>query len=83
MTGPERERLRRLIDARRRELLADECRRGCVGCGCHLDLRTPGCKTCWTRHRNRRRWREDPEFRRYQHEARRRRVARRREQVVA
>ncbi len=52
--SPERATLRRLIDAKVRERVAAENAHLnlCAGCGMpHSDL-TPGCSTCWDRHRN-------------------------------
>jgi hypothetical protein len=61
MTEPERQKLRALIDQKLRETSADEP--GCAGCGCHMDARSEGCRTCTSRWL-RRKWRADEERRR-------------------
>ena len=75
MTREDRERVKRAIDARVRELLEDG-NAGCAGCGCDRDSYTAGCRTCSNRRRRRERL-NDPEFReRIRHYKRRSRARR-------
>lgn len=53
MTADERNALRRLIDEKVRENTTPPP--GCAGCGCDLDNRSAGCRTCMERHGKRRR----------------------------
>lgn len=68
MTRADREALRRLVDARVRELVhwrpGDPYR--CKECGAEMDACTDGCKTCWVRHRNRTRRRVDERWAAYE-----------------
>lgn len=58
-----RELLRRAIDARRRQLVADEWwRDGCAGCGGELSGVTAGCAQCSDRARRRWRRRHEPGY---------------------
>lgn len=72
LTREERETLKRLVDEASRDRIRRENHpyglTTCVGCGGDLEVRTIGCKTCWDRHRRRKR-REDPV--RYEEEKRR------------
>lgn len=51
MNALERDLIRRARDARTRQLLADDPSPRCAGCGVFQDEKTPGCSTCWNRHR--------------------------------
>ena len=81
LTPEERNVLRLLVDAYKRERLAafrmETGRTICSRCYCDADEKTPGCNTCWNRHRNRERW-ADPDYHQRRIESQRRLRATRR-----